>query len=389
MKRGNLPLQVEDFRFHNDSLEEYGFSSVEDGIEEKQIEMRSRNLSHSVLIVPELFPDIAELIEDVRMKLIPDRTIEGYVFNSGEGQAYSFGEGPGGTVTLALSSGLIERFSSSEIRFIVGHEISHTLFGHLRYPPPTPDGSPLKNFNLLALTRAREISADRIGFISCGSTESSFRGMLKLASGLSDKHIRFDLATYLDQARELLDMGGSKFQLLSTHPLITSRVKALLWFEMSDRYYKFTGKKGKAPLEWEKLEIKIQKELAAIGGFHLVKINKAAAFEAVLWGTLALFLADGKLKQQEQVLLQKTFGDDAANEAIEFARNSNSLDLEKRLRKSIYSASCLPIEIRRNIFSDIERLTVSAEKGEVEKELLEGFTRKLKLPEEITVWTKR
>ncbi|MCD4776782.1 MAG: M48 family metallopeptidase [Candidatus Aegiribacteria sp.] len=381
MKKAKLPFQIEDFRFENDSLDEYGFSSVEDGIEEKQIEVRSRNLSHSVLIAPELFPEIAELIEDVRKKLIPDRTVEGYVFNSGEGQAYSFGEGKGGSVTLALSSGLIERFSASEIKFIVGHEISHTLFGHLRYPPPNPDGSPLENFNLLALSRAREISADRIGFISCGSTESSFRGMLKLASGLSDKYIRFDLTTYLDQARELLDMGGSKFQLLSTHPLITSRVRALLWFEMSDRYYKFTGKKGKAPLEWEKLEKKIQKELAAVGGFHLVKINEAAAFEAVLWGTLALFLADGMLNQQEQVLLQKTFGDNVASEAIEFARNSNSLDLETRLRKSIYSASCLPIEIRLNIFSDIARLSASAAKGKTEMELLARFSTELKLPE--------
>lgn len=380
MKKVKLPLPIEDFRFINDSLEEYGFSSVEKGMEEKQIEVRKRNLSNSVLIVPELFPDIAELIEDVRKKLIPDRTIEGYVFSSGEGQAYSFGEGPGGTVAIALSSGLIEKFSTSEIEFIVGHEISHTLFGHLRYPPPSPDVSPLENFNLLALSRAREISADRIGFISCGSTESSFRGMLKLASGLSDEHIRFDLATYLDQARELLDMGGSKFQLLSTHPVITSRVRALLWFEMSDRYYKFTGKKGKAPLEWDKLEKKIQKELAAIGGFHLVKINEAAASEAVLWGTLALFLADGMLNQQEQVLLRKTFGDDIASEASEFARNSNSLDLEERLRKSMHSASCLPIEIRRNIFSDIARLSASATEGEAEKKLLREFSGELKLP---------
>lgn len=381
MKKVKEPFKIENFRFRNDSLEEYGFGSIEDGIEEKQIEVRRRNLSHSVLIAPELFPDIAELIEDVRKKLIPERTVEGYVFNSSDGQAYSFGEGPGGIVTLALSSGLIERFSSREIKFIIGHEVSHTLFGHLRYPPPNPVYSQLENINLLALSRAREISADRIGFITCGSTESSFRGMLKLASGLNDKHIRFDLATYLDQARELLDMGGSRFQLLSTHPLITSRVRALLWFEMSDRYYEFTKKKGKAPLKWEKLEDKIQKELAAIGGFHLAKINEAAAFEAVLWGTLAIFLADGMLNQQEQVLLRKTFGNDKASEAVEFTRNSNSLDLEEKLRNSIYSASCLPVQIKRNILSDIERLSASAAEGNTERELLAKFSRQLKLPE--------
>jgi len=378
------PVQIENFRFRNDSLEEYGVSSVQSDTEGKQIEVRSRNLANSVLIVHELFPDIAELIEDVRKILIPEGTVEGYVFNSGEGQAYSFGEGPGGTVTLAISSGIIEKFTSNEIKFIIGHEISHTLFNHLRYPLPEPHGSPLVNFNLFALTRAREISADRIGFLSCGSTESSFRAMLKLASGLSDEHIRFDLATYLDQARELLDMGGSKYQLLSTHPLITSRIKALLWFEMSDRFYGFTGKQGKAPLEWNKLEEKVQKELAAAGGFHLAEINESAASQAILWGTLALFLADGTLNRQEQALLRNTFGEDAADEAITFAKNSNSMNLEERLRKTIYSASCLPLGIRFNIFSDIEKLATATDNGEAEKELLEGFFRELKLPGKFT-----
>jgi hypothetical protein len=128
-----------------------------------------------------------------------------------------------------------------------------------------PDSSHLENFNLLALARASEISADRIGLLSCGSTESSFRAMLKLASGLNDRHIRFDVATYLDQARALLEMGGSRFQLLSTHPVITSRVKAILWFEMSDRYYQFTGRKGHAPLEWDKLEYNLQRDMSAAG----------------------------------------------------------------------------------------------------------------------------
>jgi hypothetical protein len=380
MKKADNPLQIEDFRFSNDSLAVYGITPLDEGIEERQLELKQRNLANSVLIVPELFPEIAEIIEDVRSVLIPDRDIEGYVFNSGDGQAYSFGEGVGGSVTIALSSGLIERFSSCEIRFIVGHEISHTLFSHLRYPPPTPEGSPLENFNLFALFRAREISADRIGFLSCRSTEASFKAMLKLASGLSDKHIRFDLATYLDQSRELIDMGGSKYQLLSTHPFITTRVKALLWFEMSDRFYSFTSKKGQAPLYWDRLEEKVQKELAAAGGFHLARINEAAASDAALWGTLAIFLADGTLDQQEQVLLGRTFGENSAREAIAFARESNSDDLDARLQKTLYAARCLPMEIRQDILSDIDRLSAMAEPSESGMELLCRFRRELKLP---------
>jgi hypothetical protein len=380
MKKARDPLEVEGLRYRNDSLEEYGLSPIDEGQQEKRMELRSSNLARSVLIAPELFPEIARIIDDVRNLLIPHRTVEGYVFNSGDGQAFSFGEGVDGSVTLAMSSGLIERFTGSEIKFVIGHEISHTLFGHLKYPPPDPEASPLQGFNLMALARAREISADRVGFIACGSTESSFRAMLKLASGLSDRHIRFDLATYLDQARKLLEIGGSKFQLLSTHPMITSRVRALLWFEMSDRYYAVTGKAGNAPLTWEKLEDKVQNELAAAGGFHLARINEAAAFSAVLWGTLAIFLADGTLDQQEQVLLRKTFGEGAADEAIAFARDSNGEDLEKRLRGTIYQAVCLPLSVRREIITDIERLSAVIESGDAEKRLLAEFTQALTGP---------
>lgn len=377
MGKAEGPLPVEEIRYRHDSLEEYGLSPMDDDQQEKRRDLRSRNLAHSVLIVPELFPEISRLVEEVRDILIPGRTVEGYVFNSGEAQAYSFGEGLDGTVTLAMSSGLIERFSGSEIRFVIGHEISHTLFDHLRYPPPDPEAQPLQGFNLLALARAREISADRVGFVACGSTESSFRSMLKLACGLSDRHIRFDLATYLDQARRLTEMGGSKFQLLSTHPMITSRIRALLWFEMSDRYYGLSGKTGRAPLEWDRLEEKVRNELAAAGGFHLARMNEAAAFEAVLWGTLAIFLADGTLRQEEQVLLRKTFGEEVAAEAIDFARRSTGEDLEAKLRATVYQAVCLPLSVRREIISDIERLTSVADCGDPAKQVLSDFTRTL------------
>ena len=373
-------MNILDLRYRFDSPEEYGFSTLDSDQTEKRQEIRSRNLSRSVLIAPELFPEIAGIIDQVRAALIPDRQIEGYVFNSGEGQAYSFGEGMEGTVTLALSSGLIERFSSCEIQFIVGHEISHTLFGHLRYPVPDGERPPLENFNLLALTRAREITADRIGFIACGSAESSFRAMLKLASGLSDEHIRFDLATYLDQARELLSIGGSRTQLLSTHPMITSRIKALMWFEMSDGYYEFTGKRGKAPLSRKKLEDKVSRELAAAAGHGLARMNQAAANQAVLWGILGIFLADGTLQQQEQVLLRKTFGEKAADRAVEFAVRSNSSDLEAKLTEKVYSASRLPASVRSKILTTIEALASLTETGDEEDRLMEGYRSALKIP---------
>ena len=61
--------------------------------------------------------------------------------------------------------------------------------------------------NILNLSRAAEISCDRIGFLSCGDLEVSLRAILKLASGLNDQHLNFKFSAYLNQLRELETLG--------------------------------------------------------------------------------------------------------------------------------------------------------------------------------------
>mgnify|MGYP001422062446 CR=1 FL=1 len=87
--------------------------------------------------------------------------------------------------------------------------------------------------NLLNLSRAAEISADRIGFLACNSLEDSLRANFKLASGLSDKHFNFKPSTYLDQLRDLEDLGKSSTELWSTHPSFLIRMQSLIWFSMT------------------------------------------------------------------------------------------------------------------------------------------------------------
>ena len=70
--------------------------------------------------------------------------------------------------------------------------------------------------------------------------------MLKITSGLSDKYLKFNFSSYLDQLRELKEVKGSKDLMYSTHPNFLNRMQALIWFSMSKEYndqYN-TGKKG-------------------------------------------------------------------------------------------------------------------------------------------------
>ena len=86
------------------------------------------------------------------------------------------------------------------------------------------------------------------------SLDDVFRGMLKVAAGLSDAHVRLDLNAYLTQMRELETLAGHNEAIYDTHPMFPLRVRErLLWFSMSEGYYHWTDStKQAAPISARK-----------------------------------------------------------------------------------------------------------------------------------------
>ena len=97
---------------------------------------------------------------------------------------------------VLLASKLIELLNGEELESVIAHEVAHFYYQHALYPQPNSTMNRVETLNLLNFSRAAEISADRIGFIGCGSLESSLRAMLKITSGLSDKHLKFNFSNY-------------------------------------------------------------------------------------------------------------------------------------------------------------------------------------------------
>ncbi len=221
--------------------------------------MKRNLLTTAVKVIPELFPTIASVMNSVSDKLT-GKPFELFVFSDASPNAYCLGNTSSYPVLL-VSSGLIERFDSQEIAFVVGHELGHAIFEHNSYPRPDDTEDPIKKQKILALYRAREITADRAGLVATGDTNAAFRAMMKLASGLSDKFIRFDVTAFLDQVKDLEKTGPSPSFLQSTHPFITSRIKCLLWYQMSDPWYRIKKIRGNPSLTREKLDSKVKKEI--------------------------------------------------------------------------------------------------------------------------------
>ncbi len=375
--------RIEALRFKNDSPANAGVRPDYAGREEYLEELKCENLASSTRIVPEIFPEIGKAIEDVRKKLIPDYTVDAYVRNSSEFQACCF-PGSGKSISIALTSGLIQLSSMDELRFVIGHELGHHLLGHHAYPQPDSSINQVEKLNILALSRAAEISADRVGFVAVSKKEHAYRAILKLATGLPDKFIRFDMSAYLKQARDLRKLGGTEYGLLSSHPVCTTRMRALLWFEMSNPYHVWCRQTGSATLSSGMLDKKVAKDMAAVSGFRLAEINKKEAESAMRWGVLSLFVSDGHLSKEEQILLKQTFGNEVAEDLLSFLREQGTNGVISKFETALRSIRLMSFETKEALYLDLEHFAkLAGGEVNVREQVLQKTLNSIALDREI------
>ena len=176
-------------------------------------------LSTSVKVSKEIFPKIDLAIEKVFERLKIKNNLNFFVTaNHLQVQASCSAMPLGDSAEIILTSKLIELLNEEELQSVIAHEIAHFYYQHALYPNANSTKNRVEILNLLNFSRAAEISADRIGFIGCGSLEASLRAMLKITSGLDEKHLKFNFSTYLDQLRELKEIKGDQNLMYSTHP---------------------------------------------------------------------------------------------------------------------------------------------------------------------------
>ena len=72
-------------------------------------------------------------------------------------------------------------------------------------------------------------------------------------------------------------------------------MQALIWFSMSREYHEFFDTKKKGIYDLKNIDNKIQKSINKIVGDELEFTNKEIYENALLWGSLKLFLVDKTL----------------------------------------------------------------------------------------------
>ena len=370
---------LDKFRYSKDNPAQLNIV-LKDNPYQKSVESNKENLakllSTSVKVSKEIFPNIAAAIDNVFKRLKIQNNFSFFVTaNHLQTQAACSAMPLSDTAEIILTSKLVELLDDKELESVIAHEVAHFYYQHALYPEASKSKNRIEFLNLLNFSRAAEISADRVGFLGCESLEHSLRAMLKLTSGLSDKHLKFNFSIYLDQLRELKEVKGDKNQLYSTHPNFLNRMQALIWFSMSNEYngeFK-TGKKGVYDLE--KIDEKIDESIKRVTGNEVTISNKEVFSRSLMWGALSIFIADKKFTKKEQEIFQKNFGEKSTVSMMSLIKISNPQLIENKIKNAFDDASKLLLDDKKRLYSELEKLLKVAQG---DKEQLNAAINKIK-----------
>jgi len=223
--------------------------------------LRNQYLGTTVRVGPRQFPRIHRLVEECAATLgVAVPTV--YIANSPFINAYTFGTDDDSMIVL--HSALVDHFTESELRFVVGHETGHVQNKHVVYGTvlrllKSSAGIflrwviPPAELALSAWSRRAEITCDRAGLLCCRDLEAATRTFVKLASGSQKLYGEIDVESYIEQLEE----GGAgigRFQeALSSHPYLPKRVQALRLFSESALYREAVGA-GSGGLSMEEVD---------------------------------------------------------------------------------------------------------------------------------------
>ncbi|MCS6909535.1 MAG: M48 family metallopeptidase [Anaerolineales bacterium] len=203
-------------------------------------------LHHSALIrqatpvTPQTMPQLDALVRETAAWLSVGNTVT-YVAPAPVLNAYTFGLG--GPKAIVLYAGLFSIMDRDELQFILGHEMGHVQLGHTWLNSllggmagiPSPFGAAvILYFAFRWWNRACEFSADRAGLLACGNVNKAVSALVKLATGGAARSAVSQ--QYALAQLEKQDGDNQLGELLSTHPLIATRIQHLCRYAASDEY---------------------------------------------------------------------------------------------------------------------------------------------------------
>ena len=261
---------------------------------------------------------------------IPNEAVEAFVYPSPDIQAFSH-SGSTSECLIRFSSALIDVLDDEEIEFVAGHELGHFLLGHGIADSENHSQS-VEHF---MQRRAQEISVDRVGLIACGSLDIAIRALMKTASGLTSKHLRFDVGSFVSQLRNISN-AEAQSGLGDSHPSFLVRCRALLWFSIND--FAEIGRKNFSGTRMKKLDERIEGDLEKFVDGPARRLIAEAKDNLAMWMAAYEIIQDGAFLEKEQNTMAEMFGNELIERLKNFLREIPAADVRDMVHERMTAA---------------------------------------------------
>ena len=216
--------------------------------ERKPYNARKELLTKGLKLTRGMAPLVHDLVSRCAQALKIQHPIEVFVYHDANYNASCFPPRKD-KILLAVTSSLLENFTEDELAFVIGHEIGHFLFEHVRYPIDSLlgylDPTPLDAMRVFSWKRNAEVTADRVGLVCCQNFPAAASSFFKLSSGVTGERVRLMLDEFLEQLAdlqaEMIEQNDPEIW-YSSHPFNPLRIKALDIFARSETYRRLIGK---------------------------------------------------------------------------------------------------------------------------------------------------
>ena len=308
--------------------------------------LRNQKASKSWLVTPAIMPAIAGMIAQVSERLLLQTPPKVYVELDPMPNAAALVADDESIVVLA--SGLVELLETDELAAIVGHEFGHALLDHTS---KRMREGPSVNFHL-ERSRASEVSADRVGLIATGSLATAIRAEVKMACGLSSRHLQFDLEKVVREAEALmLAAEQHEGSISSTHPEFPFRIWALSRFAQSDLFASVSGGTGGIPID--EIERDIEHHFAGIGEGDAFVATADFVHESLAWMGVLIVAEDSEVTETEREVLVALVGTIWADDVATYAQRHGLEAVRRRAMKSLHPLAHAGTRTRKRLEASI------------------------------------
>ncbi len=339
----------EKIRFSGDVSRATSQADTSIRLREYAFKMKSRGLRIHPALTPKLHHILATAATSLKLPMVP----EAYVTAEPAPNAYAPIFGARDCPLIVLTSGIVELLAPLELQFVIGHELGHLGFGHPGLPEENRYANELECLKKLSLSRATEISADRLGLIATKSLVTAANVKIKLASGLTSCHIKPDVQSFINQIEQDSEGVSHEWELYQLHPSLPLRLWALLQFSLTSTYAKLTGQRV-AGMSMEEADSRISEKLSALGDGKLSKMEQKNFDLAMVWLGASLVFDDKVIEAGEEELLVSLIGEKLAQKALRFAKEHGLDSVIAKLKDSLQRLDMNDARVKKKLMNTYE-----------------------------------